>query len=130
MGLSGGPRAWALLPAGTSWWISNNRFLILVRLDPPPAAGEVVTAWAQPLTGGPRVDGVVGEGSASLPQGGLIGPGDAAAATYFIVEQRFPTPGCWVLNVAVDGELAGSAIVPVSVIPGVPPATPGASADR
>ncbi len=115
----GGPRAWALLPTGTSWWISDRRFLILYRLSPPLANGERLTGWAQPLDGsGARVTADLRSVAVSVASGDATQPADPASPRYYIVEVGFSTPGCWVLDVAVNGRLAGSAIIPVVVVPG------------
>jgi len=110
----GGPRAWALLPTGPTGWTSGERAIILYRLTPPLAAGETLTAWAVPLRGGDRVDGSVGTAS-TTPRSGAPGPTpEQGAFSYYVVEQPFSRSGCWVLNVTIDGQLAGSAITLVA----------------
>jgi hypothetical protein len=111
----GGPRAWALLPTGPSGWVAGERAIILYRLSPPLAPGESISAWASPLDGGGRVDGAVDD----VPPGAASGTPQASPRldgfSYYVVEQPLPTSGCWVLDVAVNGRLAGSAITSVAL---------------
>jgi hypothetical protein len=113
----GGPRAWALLPTGNRGWVRGESTVVIYRLTPPLAAGESLSGWAEPLAGGG------GAGAGSAVQVGRVvatdprattNPGatpDPRAASYSVIEERFTTPGCWVLDVAVNDALAGSAIV-------------------
>lgn len=110
----GGPRAWALLPTGPNSWVAGQRAPILYRLSPPPTANESMTAWAVPLGTGSRVDGAIGMSLVPEPSGSPPPATGPAAFRYYIVEQPLPASGCWVLNVAVNGRLAGSAIIAVA----------------
>jgi hypothetical protein len=113
----GGPRAWVLLPTGTKSWTTESSATLIVRLSPSLRAGDALVPWAQALVGGARVDAsswnAMTEATASPSEGGAA---DATAspppaAGYAVVDQPIPAPGCWVLNVSVNGALAGSAIV-------------------
>ncbi len=113
----GGPRAWALLPTGNRGWVRGESAIVIYRLTPPLAAHESLSGWAEPLVGGG------GTGADTAVQDGRVVAVDPAAmanpaatpnprsASYSVIEQRFTTAGCWVLDVAVNGALAGSAIV-------------------
>lgn len=113
----GGPRAWVLLPTGTKSWTTESSATLIVRLSPSLRAGDALTPWAQALVGGARVDAsawsAMGERTASRSDGAAAGTPapPRAAASYAVVDQPIPAPGCWVLNVSVNGALAGSAIV-------------------
>ena len=116
----GGPRAWALLPTGTSGWMGadGSPATILYRLGPPPGPGQRVVARAEALDGsGERVDGTA-SGPVGPSSAALGASPSAGSAYYTVVEQSFPHSGCWVLNVTVDGQLAGSAIISVAATPG------------
>jgi hypothetical protein len=110
----GGPRAWALLPTGPSGWDAGQRAVILYRLSPPLSAGETVSAWAVPLDGGSRVDGVMGNELAPVASSGPLATPGQAEFRYYVVQQLLPSSGCWVLNLEVNGRLAGSAITSVA----------------
>jgi len=117
----GGPRAWALLPTGTSGWMGaqSGPAVILYRLGPPPGPGQRVVASADALDGsGERVAGTVG--APVGPSSAALGASPSAGSAYYtVVEQSFPHPGCWVLNVTVDGRLAGSAVIRAGRAPGL-----------
>ena len=114
----GGPRAWALLPTSAGGWVSGQRALVIYRLSPALGAEESLSGWAAPLAGGggPGVDSVVtGDRIVDLGDPNATAVPAVAerpdAASYYFIQQRFTSPGCWVLDVAVNGELAGSAVV-------------------
>jgi hypothetical protein len=109
----GGPQAWALLPTGPNGWVAGNQALILYRISPPPAGDQAVTAWAVPLEGGARVGGAVGITVTPVPSPGPLPTPGQSELRYYVVDQLLPAAGCWVLNVAVGGQLAGSAIIAI-----------------
>ena len=104
----GGPHAWLLLPGDTSAWSAGVDNRILFRLS-PAAAGQSVTAWAQPLGEAPSVVAKVESGSS---QRGVVDP-SGNDLRYYLMNVRFATAGCWVINVAVNGRVVGSAIAPI-----------------
>jgi hypothetical protein len=111
----GGPRAWALLPTGALGWVRGESTVVIYRLTPSLGADESLSGWAEPLVGGGGPHAAVQPGRvvATDPRASAdpaTAP-DARAAGYSVIEQRFTSAGCWVLDVAVNGALAGSAIV-------------------
>jgi hypothetical protein len=105
----GGPNGFVVLPGpGTSWWANDPSVRILARVAPAPRRQQAVSAWAQPL--GPGVP-------SELPLEEPRLPGtDRGGSTYYLwlTNVRFTSAGCWVIGLAVDGEVVGSAIIPVS----------------
>ncbi len=105
----GGPGAFVVLSdGGTGWWADDPNVRLLARLAPSPLSDETVTAWTQPLgPGSPRQLAIEAPPPPERAQRG---------STYYLwlASVRFTSPGCWVVSLAVDGELVGSAIIPVS----------------
>jgi hypothetical protein len=105
----GGPRAFTLLPLpGQSWWANDPSVEILVRIAPSPSPEAHITAQARPMGFGKPIELEV----ESLPF-----PASRSRTSNHYVTLRsvvFPTDGCWVLSVAVDGEVAGFAVLPVT----------------
>lgn len=108
----GGPNAWfnwerEPVPAGTAPW------KMFVRFDPDAASIDDLSVWADRLGSDERADGVFNspmdpwtifrfaQSAPGLP-GGL-----------YLFEQPLPTPGCWHLSAAIEGEVVGTAIVEV-----------------
>lgn len=116
----GGPRAWALLPTGSSWSLGQRGFHILVRLSPALAAGETLTAWTEPLdASAPRTTAAVqtqGIDVQLAPPGATTAP---AAVRYYLLDANLSRPGCWLVDLEVNGRLAGAVVVPVLEAPGV-----------
>ena len=107
---TGGPRAWLLLPQDTaSWYVGDSSYLMLFRLSPPAEPGQSITAWAQPLADVRPISGEI-DSASSQP-----GHPDTSrgGSRYYFVNVRFSTTGCWVINIAVNGEVVGSAIAPI-----------------
>jgi hypothetical protein len=98
----GGPGAYFHGTGGALYSSELASWLIHVRYDPPPADGQSVGMWAEPVAGGDRVDALLGE-PAEL-ETGLPG-------AVYLFQQAFPEPGCWQLNAALDGEAVGTATV-------------------
>lgn len=118
----GGPRAWFLLPTSTtSWVVGNLSSPILFRLAPNVSQGERLTAWAQLLASGTRIEGTIDSGHPE-PLAPSPGASPASQANYNFVNLRFTRTGCWVINVAVDGEVVGSAVVAIGAAAGAPTA--------
>jgi DNA-directed RNA polymerase specialized sigma24 family protein len=109
----GGPHAWLLLPSDVSAWGAGHDNQILFRLSPPAEPGQSVTAWAQPLADASPVIVKVGSGDS---QGGLSDP-SGSGSRYYLMNVRFTTAGCWVINVAINGQVVGSAIAPITPSP-------------
>jgi hypothetical protein len=104
----GGPEAFTLLPLPErSWWADDPSVEILVRLSPSPAPQARISAQARPLGIGSSVELEVD----SLPLSSR-----SPTSSHYVVLRRvvFSSDGCWVLSVAVDGEVAGFAVLPVT----------------
>jgi hypothetical protein len=100
-----------LLPFdGEAWW-SRTSIVLRVRIAPRPEVGARITATAQ------RLDG---SRSMSLP---VDSPPISASTPptsnlyLWLRPVRFPTAGCWLVTVAVDGVGVGAAILPISAPP-------------
>ncbi len=105
----GGPNGFVVLPGpGTSWWANDRSVRILARVAPAPSEHEVITAWAQPLGAGvPR--------EVRLEEPRLPGTDRGGSTSYvWLDEVNFDAAGCWVISLAVDDRVVGSAILPVS----------------
>ena len=104
----GGPNAYVLLPFdGEAWW-SNTSIVLRVRITPSPEPGSRITATAQRLDG-PRV--------MSLPVDSPPIPESRPPTSDHYLWLRpvtFPTDGCWLVTVSVDGRGVGAAIVPIT----------------
>ena len=101
----GGPGAFVLVDTRDAWWADDPELSFLVRVAPAPPAGSRVEAWLQPVGEGPEIAATVGE-----PPVGA----DASLLHYVRVDGiQIPEPGCWVMNVAVDGAVVGSAVLPL-----------------
>jgi len=101
----GGPGAFVLVDTRDAWWADDPELSFLVRVAPAPPTGSTVEAWLQPTGEGPQITATVGEP-----------PADADASLLHYVRVggiEIPEPGCWVMNVAVDGTVVGSAVLPL-----------------
>jgi hypothetical protein len=109
----GGPSAFVLLPwAGRSWWSDDPSLRIRVRIAPTPRADARISASARPL-----------DGRASLAlevESPEISPERPPTSSHYLWlrDVRFPTDGCWLVSVSVDGAPVGAAILPVTKRPG------------
>ena len=105
----GGPRAFTLLPiGGRSWWSNDPTVEINVRISPSPASASDITAVARPLGPGQPV---------AFDVQGLSMPEDRPPSSSHYVtlsNAAIPSDGCWLLNIAVDGQVIGSAVLPVT----------------
>ncbi len=113
----GGPNAFVLLPiAGRSWWSRDPGVEINVRIAPSPSATAQIRALARPLGTGEAVEFGV--------RGLSIGPDRPASSNHYITlfGEAFPTAGCWLLSVAVEDEVVGSAVLPVTASVALRPA--------
>jgi hypothetical protein len=104
----GGPSAFILLPFdGEAWW-SKTSIVLRVRIAPSPRPGARITARAMRLDGS-RV--------MSLPVDSPPIPESRPPTSnhyLWLRPVRFPTDGCWLVSVAVDGVGVGAAIVPIT----------------
>ncbi len=118
----GGPRAWFVVPLDMTGWVAGSSESRLFRLAPDIAPGQQLTAWAQPLAGGARIAGTIEPGRPVVvaPSPGASVPAPSSEANYRRVTLRPTLAGCWVINIAVDGEVVGSAIVPIVEAAGGP----------
>jgi hypothetical protein len=105
----GGPRLFATLPIGTGSWRAHDAALRLyLRLAAPPNVDTAVTATARSL-----------EADATVPltvERVLASPAATPVRNLYLTLRNvdLPNPGCWIVSVALDGEVAGSTLVPVS----------------
>ena len=103
----GGPAAFLVLDRHESWH-ARAELSLLVRVVPPPAGGSTIEAWLVPLQGGRRVPVAVDSPPA-------VDGGRPNVTHYVRVrDANVPFAGCWALNVAIDGSVVGSAVIPVS----------------
>ena len=104
----GGPAAFLVLDRHESWHARDAELSLLVRVVPPPADGSTIEAWLVPLQGGRRVPVAVDSPPAV--------DGGRPNVTHYvrIRDANVPFAGCWALNVAIDGSVVGSAVIPVS----------------
>jgi hypothetical protein len=104
----GGPAAFLVLDRHESWHARDAELSLLVRVVPPPADGSTIEAWLVPLQGGRRVPVAVDSPPAV--------DGGRPNVTHYvrIRDANLPFAGCWALNVAIDGSVVGSAVIPVS----------------
>jgi DNA-directed RNA polymerase specialized sigma24 family protein len=101
----GGPGAFVLVDTRGAWWADDPELSFLVRVAPAPPAGASIEAWLQPVGAGPQIAATVGEPPADA---------DGSLLHYVRVDGiEIPEPGCWVMNVAVDGTVVGSAVIPM-----------------
>jgi hypothetical protein len=109
----GGPGAFVLVDTREAWRADDPELSFLVRVAPPPPAGADVEAWLLPVGAGPQLSARVGEPPTDA---------DASLLHYLRVDGiEVPEPGCWVMNVAVDGKVVGSAVLPmVARVPSTP----------
>jgi len=104
----GGPSAFILLPFdGEAWW-SRTSIVLRVRIAPSPQPGARITATARRLDGSRVI---------SLPVDSLPIPESRPPTSshyLWLRPVRFPTDGCWVVSVAVNGVGVGAAILPIT----------------
>jgi DNA-directed RNA polymerase specialized sigma24 family protein len=109
----GGPNAWLLLPPDASAWGVGHDNQILFRLSPQAEPGQSITVWAQPLADAPAT---AVEIDSANSQRALSDP-SAGGSRYYLMNVRFSSAGCWVINVAINGRVVGSAIAPIAESP-------------
>ena len=109
----GGPHAWLLLPDDISAWHEGENKAILFRLSPPAEPGQSITAWAQPLADVSRISALIDSATSQVARPDTAGSG----ARYYFVNVLFSSAGCWVINIAVNGQVVGSAIAPIAPSP-------------
>jgi DNA-directed RNA polymerase specialized sigma24 family protein len=101
----GGPGAFVLVDTRNAWQADDPELSFLVRVAPAPPAGADVEAWLLPVGAGEQIAATVGEPAADA---------DASLLQYVRVDGiEIPEPGCWIMNVAVDGAVVGSAVLPL-----------------
>lgn len=104
----GGPSAFILLPFdGEAWW-SKTSIVLRVRIAPSPRPGARITARAMRLDGSPVMSLPVD--SPAIPESRP----PTSSHYLWLRPVRFPTDGCWLVSVAVDGVGVGAAIVPIT----------------
>ncbi len=104
----GGPSAFILLPFdGEAWW-SKTSIVLRVRIAPTPQPGSQITARAMLLDAFRAI---------SLPVDSPPIPESRPPTSnhyFWLRPVRFPTAGCWLVSVAVDGVGVGAAILPIT----------------
>jgi hypothetical protein len=107
----GGPSAFFLLPFdGEAWW-SRTPIVLRVRIAPRPDAGARIMATARRLDGTRPISLPVDSppiAESSSPTSNLY---------LWLRPVRFPTDGCWLVEVAADGVGVGAAILPITAPP-------------
>ena len=105
----GGPQLFATLPTSTGTWRAGDPSVELyLRLPRPPPGRARVAATARPLGPGSALELAVSRQSTSPPS-------TPASNLYLTLSNvAFPSAGCWVVSVAVDGQVLGSAVLPVT----------------
>jgi hypothetical protein len=105
----GGPRLFATLPIGIASWRADDPALRLyLRLAAPPNMDAAVTATARSL----EADAVV-----PLTVERVLGSPAATPVRNLYLTLRnvdLPNAGCWIVSVALGGNVVGSTLVPVS----------------
>jgi DNA-directed RNA polymerase specialized sigma24 family protein len=109
----GGPRAWLLLPDDISAWHVGENSAILFRLSPPAEPGQSITAWAQPLADARPIPAQIDSNTSQIGRREPSGSG----SRYYFVNVSFSSAGCWVINIAINGQVVGSAIAPITASP-------------
>jgi hypothetical protein len=108
----GGPHAFVVLPwNGVSWWVDDPTLSIRVRIAPTPAVDAHISATLQSLDGTP--------GSLLEVETTPIPSGRPPTSSHYLRlrDVRFPSEGCWLVRVSVDGAVVGAAILPVAERP-------------
>jgi len=101
----GGPGAFVLMDVGRTWRAEDPGLSFLVRVAPSLPAGARLEAWLQPVGDGSGIATTVGS-----PRAEEVG----SVMHYIRVGGvEVPEPGCWTMNVAVDGTVVGSAVLPI-----------------
>lgn len=110
----GGDRAFFNADSTGMYAGDDHYWLIHVRFHPDAGATTSVSVWAEPVDGGGRVDGRLnGPADPSNIYRGDVHAPDLPGGWY-LFEQPFPAGGCWRLVAAIDGEVAGTAVVQVA----------------
>jgi hypothetical protein len=121
----GGPNAFFNIEPGTRRATNaGETWLLHVRFD-PDAPESLLELSATDLATGVRLEGVL---NSRADPGSIFGfdqPAPPLSGGWYLFELRVPAVGCWRLDAAIDGALAGSAVVEVRPNPG-PEATAAA----
>jgi hypothetical protein len=110
----GGPNGWLVMPAdAAAWYVGGDyRYLLSFRLSPPPNPGQSVAAWAQPIDGGQAIPGEVAMNT-RLERPAVAIAQSAQASGFYVTNLGFPRAGCWVVDMAINGDVVGSAVLAV-----------------
>jgi heat shock protein HslJ len=114
----------------TRMYAGPNGWLIHVRFDPAPSAEQRVSMWAQPAGHDDRVEALLGE---AVDPGNIYRfdePAPPLPGAWYLFQQPFPAPGCWAISAAIDGEVAGTAVVEVLPPRHETPPAPSAATPR
>lgn len=110
----GGPNAsfWFFSSEVDPLYATPYAWLITVRVVPSPSADAQIEMWADRIESGERIPALPPtdpRSTSGYPAHPQI-PGG-----WYLMEQRFPVPGCWQLSAAIDGRVVGTATVDVRV---------------
>jgi hypothetical protein len=105
----GGPRLFAVLPGGnTSWRADDPDLELYLRASARVPVDALLIATARRLGAGRAQALPVSRQSVSPP-------GTPAGNLYLtLAPATFPRAGCWVIDVAADGQSIGSVVIPVA----------------
>jgi hypothetical protein len=117
----GGENAFFNASPGQLYSSPGADWLIHVRFDPAPEEGQQVSMWAQRVGDEERVAALLGERADLENIHRFDERAPALPGALYLFQQPLPAAGCWQLVAAIEGEVAGSAVVDVR--PG-PEATP------
>lgn len=120
----GGPNAFFNWETGPRPLERTASWKLIVRFDPDAQASEVVSVWADNLDTHERAIGAFNSRIDPSSIYNLDSPAPDLPGGWFFFEQPLPSPGCWRLSAAIDGQVAGIAVVEVVDLP-----VPSMSAD-
>jgi hypothetical protein len=97
---------------------------LIVRFDPDARAGEVVSVSADNLDTHEQAVGALNSRMDPSNIYNFDSPAPDLPGGWYLFEQPLPSAGCWRLSAAIDGQVAGTAVVEV-----LDPAVPSTPAD-
>jgi hypothetical protein len=109
---AGGPNGWLILPAVPAAPLAAGGDSLSFRLSPPPNPGQSVSAWAQHIDGGlPITAEVTMNPSFRRPAAAVAR--SAQESGFYTANLVFSSSGCWVVDMAINGNVVGSAVVAI-----------------
>ncbi len=119
----GGPGAFFNVEPGTLY--AGPPWLIITRFDPDAAGGQVVAVWIERIGSDERIDGTLNSRMNPSNIYRFSERAPALSGGWYLFEQPFPSPGCWRISGAINGQVVGSAVIDITQ--GLPSAHPNAS---